>query len=76
MPSVVAAMIGLCVLLLTGVLSWTDCLSEKSAWDTLAWFAVLIGMSAQVSVRGSPTVLMCSPACLQCTQVLVQTGAS
>ena len=49
MPSVVAAMIGLCVLLLTGVLSWNDCLSEKSAWDTLAWFAVLIGMSAQVS---------------------------
>lgn len=47
-PSVVAAMIALCVLLLTGVLTWDDCLSEKSAWDTLAWFAVLIGMSAQV----------------------------
>ncbi|KAJ7569465.1 hypothetical protein O6H91_01G079300 [Diphasiastrum complanatum] len=44
-PSVVAAMLGLSNLLLLGVLSWDDCLSEKSAWDTLAWFAVLVGMS-------------------------------
>ncbi|GJP30696.1 hypothetical protein CLOM_g4586 [Closterium sp. NIES-68] len=51
-PSVVAAMIALCVLLLSGVLSWNDCLSEKSAWDTLAWFAVLIGMSAQLNAMG------------------------
>ncbi|XP_062094519.1 dicarboxylate transporter 2.1, chloroplastic-like [Humulus lupulus] len=34
-PSVVAAMIGLSILLLTGVLDWSDCLNEKSAWDTL-----------------------------------------
>ncbi|CAI7792953.1 unnamed protein product [Closterium sp. NIES-53] len=51
-PSVVAAMIALCVLLLSGVLSWNDCLAEKSAWDTLAWFAVLIGMSAQLNAMG------------------------
>lgn len=51
-PSVVAAMMALSVLLLSGVLSWDDCLSEKSAWDTLAWFAVLIGMSAQLNSMG------------------------
>ncbi|KAD3338593.1 hypothetical protein R6Q59_026588 [Mikania micrantha] len=50
--SVVAAMLGLSVLLLLGVLSWDDCLSEKSAWDTLAWFAVLIGMATQLTVLG------------------------
>eukprot|EP00850_Spirogloea_muscicola_P014343 SM000102S09201 [mRNA] locus=s102:204448:207920:+ [translate_table: standard] len=50
--SVVAAMLGLSTLLLTGVLTWDDCLSEKSAWDTLAWFAVLVGMSGQLNAMG------------------------
>ncbi|XP_040966085.1 dicarboxylate transporter 2.1, chloroplastic isoform X3 [Gossypium hirsutum] len=51
-PSVVAAMIGLSMLLLLGVLDWDDCLSEKSAWDTLAWFAVLVGMAGQLTNLG------------------------
>lgn len=50
--SVVAAMLGLCILLLQGVLEWDDCLSEKSAWDTLAWFAVLVGMAGQLTNLG------------------------
>uniref|UniRef100_A0A7N0VFM7 Uncharacterized protein n=1 Tax=Kalanchoe fedtschenkoi TaxID=63787 RepID=A0A7N0VFM7_KALFE len=50
--SVVAAMIGLSILLLTGVLDWDDCLSEKSAWDTFAWFAVLVGMASQLTNLG------------------------
>ncbi|KAL7082514.1 hypothetical protein ACP275_14G103100 [Erythranthe tilingii] len=50
--SVLAAMLGLSILLLTGVLDWEDCLSEKSAWDTLAWFAVLVGMSSQLTELG------------------------
>ncbi|XP_024400432.1 dicarboxylate transporter 2.1, chloroplastic [Physcomitrium patens] len=50
--SVVAAMLGLCILLLTGVLNWDDCLSEKSAWDTLTWFAVLVGMAGNLSNLG------------------------
>ncbi|KAL6844664.1 hypothetical protein ACP4OV_025323 [Aristida adscensionis] len=51
-PSVVAAMIGLSILLLLGVLDWDDCLKEKSAWDTLAWFAVLVGMAGQLTNLG------------------------
>lgn len=50
--SVVAAMLGLSILLLLGVLDWDDCLSEKSAWDTLAWFAVLVGMASQLTNLG------------------------
>ncbi|GAQ92041.1 Dicarboxylate transport 2 [Klebsormidium nitens] len=50
--SVVAAMLGLCVLLVFGVLKWDDCLTEKSAWDTLLWFAVLVGMSGQLNNLG------------------------
>mmetsp|Transcript_33071 Transcript_33071/g.72108 ORF Transcript_33071/g.72108 Transcript_33071/m.72108 type:complete len:555 (-) Transcript_33071:90-1754(-) len=50
--AVLAAMIGLCILLSTGVVTWDDALSEKGAWDTLVWFAVLIGMSAQLNALG------------------------
>ncbi|XP_052195593.1 dicarboxylate transporter 2.1, chloroplastic-like [Diospyros lotus] len=50
--SVVSAMLGLSVLLLLGVLHWDDCLSEKTAWDTLVWFAVLIGMAGQLTALG------------------------
>ncbi|KAL8521149.1 hypothetical protein ACS0TY_011628 [Phlomoides rotata] len=50
--SVVAAMLGLSILLILGVLDWDDCLSEKSAWDTLAWFAILVGMAGQLSNLG------------------------
>lgn len=50
--SVVAAMLGLSLLLLFGVLDWDDCLSEKAAWDTLTWFAVLIGMANQLNTLG------------------------
>ena len=52
MASVVAAMLGLSILLLLGVLDWDDCLSEKSAWDTLVWFGVLVGMATQLSTLG------------------------
>lgn len=51
--SVLAAMIGLSLLLCSGVLAWRDCLSNAPAWDTLVWFAALIGMSTQVG-RGPP----------------------
>jgi di/tricarboxylate transporter len=56
--AVLAAMIGLCLLLCVGTLTWRDCLTYTPAWDTLTWFAVLIGMSSQVSAvqqqRGMP----------------------
>jgi len=50
--SVVSAMIGLSTLLLLGVINWDDCLSDKSAWDSLTWFAVLIGMAGQLTNLG------------------------
>ena len=37
--AVVTAMMGLCTLLLTGVLKWRECLAYSAAWDTLFWFA-------------------------------------
>ncbi|KAK4366995.1 hypothetical protein RND71_014875 [Anisodus tanguticus] len=52
LASVVTAMLGLSLLLAFGILEWDDCLNEKSAWDTLAWFGVLIGMATQLTTLG------------------------
>ena len=47
-----AALMGLCLLLVTGVMSWSDVLSHSPAWDTLIWFAVLISISSQLNTLG------------------------
>ena len=47
-----SAFIGLSSLLLMGVLTWEDVKSEKGAWDTLVWFAVLMGMANQLKTLG------------------------
>ncbi|KAL2333452.1 hypothetical protein Fmac_014665 [Flemingia macrophylla] len=42
------AILGLAVLLVTGVVTWKECLAEGVAWDTLTWFAALIAMAGGV----------------------------
>ena len=46
------AFIGLCLLLLTGVLEWEDVKGEKGAWDTLVWFSVLVMLANQMNAKG------------------------
>jgi len=50
--STTSAFVGLSALLLMGVLSWNDIKSEKGAWDTLIWFAVLMGMASKLKTLG------------------------
>jgi anion transporter len=50
--SVAAALVGLTILLVTGVLTWKECLAEGPAWDTLTWFAALIAMAACLNTFG------------------------
>ncbi|SDL72059.1 divalent anion:Na+ symporter, DASS family [Halarsenatibacter silvermanii] len=45
-------LIGLCLLLLTRVLSWEDIKSEKGAWNTLVWFAALVMMAGYLNELG------------------------
>lgn len=47
-----AALFGLVILLVSGVLQWEDVISEKRAWDTFIWMAVLIMLSDQLSKMG------------------------
>lgn len=47
-----AALIGLCILLLSGVLTWEDVKSEKGAWDTIVWFSSLVMMGSYLNSLG------------------------
>ncbi|MGD8360802.1 MAG: anion permease [Gemmatimonadota bacterium] len=46
------ALLGLVVLLVTGVLSWEDVLRERGAWDTLVWFSALVMMASFLTELG------------------------
>ncbi|MDR0794091.1 MAG: anion permease [Chitinophagaceae bacterium] len=46
------ALIGLCILLLCGVLTWEDVKSEKGAWDTIVWFSSLVMMGSYLNSLG------------------------
>ncbi|RZI47411.1 DASS family sodium-coupled anion symporter [Rickettsiales endosymbiont of Peranema trichophorum] len=50
--TITTAMVGCVILVITGVLSWNDVLHEKSAWDTLIWYAVLVVMSGYLTKLG------------------------
>ena len=50
--SATTALVGLGVLLLTGVLTWKDILEEEGAWDTLVWFAALVMMASFLNELG------------------------
>lgn len=46
------AFIGLSLLLITGVLTWEDIITERSAWDTITWFAALVMMATFLNKLG------------------------
>ena len=46
------AFLGLSLLLLSGVLTWQDVLTEKGAWDTVTWFSALVMMATFLNKLG------------------------
>lgn len=46
------AFIALSLLLITGVLAWSDILNETGAWNTLVWFSILVMMANQLNELG------------------------
>lgn len=48
----VAALVGLCALLATRVLTWADLSAEKGAWNTLTWFSALVMMANYLNKLG------------------------
>lgn len=52
LESTAVALIGVCALVLTGVLTWTDIKQEHEAWDTLIWFSTLVMIATFLSQFG------------------------
>jgi DASS family divalent anion:Na+ symporter len=50
----VVALIGIAVLLLSGVLTWDDVLGERAAWDVFIWYGGLIQMAAALGKTPLP----------------------
>lgn len=48
----VVALVGICVLLLTGVLNWDDVTSERGAWDVFIWYGGLVRMAEALAETG------------------------
>ncbi|HEX8143726.1 MAG TPA: DASS family sodium-coupled anion symporter [Pyrinomonadaceae bacterium] len=48
----VVALIGICVLLLSGVLDWEDVLRERAAWDVFIWYGGLVRMAEALGETG------------------------
>lgn len=46
------AFLGIAILLVTGVLSWKNVVSDTGAWQTLVFFGVLVGMADQLKKLG------------------------
>lgn len=59
-PNAFVALAGVCVILITRVLTWSDLLSEGKAWDALVWFAPLIMMAGELTRRGVTQTLSAS----------------
>lgn len=51
-PNSFVALAGVSAILISGVGSWNDLLSEGKAWDALIWFAPLIMMADELNKRG------------------------
>ena len=50
--SVAAAFAGVALMLVTGIVTWQQCLAEGAAWDTLVWFGGLISLATYLNEFG------------------------
>ncbi len=48
----VVALVGIAVLLLTGVLTWEDAVTERAAWDVFIWYGGLVRMAEALGETG------------------------
>lgn len=50
--STTVALIGVSILIVTGVLTWNDIKKEHEAWDALIWFSILVMMATNLNQMG------------------------
>lgn len=52
LDATVVALLGVGVMLVTGVVGWDDVLDERGGWDALIWFGGLVGMATMLGRLG------------------------
>lgn len=69
------ALIALCLMILTGLLDWSDVLAAKDAWRVLVWFATLVtladGLTKVGFLRWFATGIACACAGIPVTMTLL-----
>jgi divalent anion:Na+ symporter, DASS family len=50
--SAVVALLGICILLVAGVVAWEDLVSERAAWDVFIWYGGLVRMAEALGETG------------------------
>jgi len=48
-------LVGVCVLLVTGVLEWSDVIGERGAWDVFIWYGGLVRLAGALGETGITT---------------------
>ena len=48
-------LVGVCVLLVTGVLDWSDIIGERAAWDVFIWYGGLVRLAGALGETGITT---------------------
>jgi DASS family divalent anion:Na+ symporter len=56
-PNPIVALLGVCAILVTEIISWQDLLAEGRAWEALIWFGALIMMADNLRQAGIVTLL-------------------
>ncbi len=52
LKATITALLGLSILLLSGIMKWKDVIEETGAWDTFIWFATLVTLSGFLNKFG------------------------
>lgn len=52
LDATVVALLGVGIMLVTGVIGWDDVLGERAGWDALIWFGGLVGMATMIGRLG------------------------
>jgi L-tartrate/succinate antiporter len=54
MAPVIVSLIAIALMVMTGVVTWNDVISNKSGWNVLVWFAALVTMADGLNQVGVP----------------------
>lgn len=57
LPNAIVALLGVCAILVTEVISWQDLLAEHRAWEAFIWFGALLMMADNLRQAGVVTIL-------------------